>query len=170
MTEDPYSWYLIRTKPGKERSVCNQLSTALPEAFLPLLRTKVRTWGRLIWSVVPLFPCYLFGRFPLQSNYFDVKYMQGVRGLVSAGDEPLVVPQAIIDEIKRRGVCGVVEIKQKPFASGERVRVEDGPFRGFEAIFERYLSSAERVAILLSAIEASGVRVILPASAVARDT
>lgn len=103
MSEDPHSWYLIRSKPGKERSVCNQLSNTLPEGFVPMLRTKVRTWGRLIWSVVPLFPCYLFGRFPLQSNYFDVKYMQGVRGLVSAGDEPLVVPHAIIEEIKRRG-------------------------------------------------------------------
>jgi hypothetical protein len=46
--------------------------------------------------------------------------------------------------------------------------VVEGPFRGFEAIFERYLSGAERIAILLSAIDAEGLRVVLPASAVTR--
>jgi transcription antitermination factor NusG len=49
---------------------------------------------------------------------------------------------------------------------GERVRVVQGPFRGFEAIFERYLSGAERIAILLNAIDSKGLRVVLPASAV----
>jgi hypothetical protein len=47
--------------------------------------------------------------------------------------------------------------------------VVDGPFRGFEAIFERYLSGTERVAILLSAVEASGLRVVLSATAVAKS-
>ncbi len=74
----------------------------------------------------------------------------------------------VIDEIRRRGTNGVVKIEERAYGSGERLRVVEGPFRGFEAIFERYLSGAERVAILLSAIEASGLRVVLPASAVAK--
>jgi transcriptional antiterminator RfaH len=162
------NWFLVRTKPGKERWVCDQLSEILSEVFLPMLKTRVPRWGKLAWSVVPLFPCYLFARFDLTLSYFDVKYMQGVHGLVSAGKEPIIVPQAIIDEIKGRGENGVVEIKERPFDNGERVRVVQGPFRGFDAIFERYLSGPERVAILLSAIESNGLRVVLAASAVTK--
>ena len=119
-------------------------------------------------SVAPLFPCYLFARLDLQLSYFEVKYLAGVSGLVSAGSDPIVVPEAIINEIRSRGVNDVVEIREEPFDKGQQVRVVEGAFRGFEAIFDRYLSGAERVAILLSTIETAGLRVVLPASALAK--
>jgi len=161
-------WYLVRTKPGKERWVSGQLSAILPEVFLPMLEARTTRWGKLAWSVMPLFPCYVFAQFDLQTRYFDVKYMAGVQGIVSAGCEPLAVPMPIVEEIKCRGVNGVVKIAPRKFDNGERVRVADGPFRGFEAIFERYLSGAERIAILLSTVEASGLRVVLPSAAVVK--
>jgi transcriptional antiterminator RfaH len=161
-------WYLVRTKPSKERWVFDQLSAILPEVFLPMLEARTPRWGRLAWSVMPLFPCYVFAQFDLQKRYFDIKYMPGVNGIVSAGPDPLVIPIAVVDEIKRRGVNGVVKIEPQGFDSGERVRVVEGPFRGFEAIFERYLSGPERVAILLSAVEANGLRVVLPSSALVK--
>jgi transcriptional antiterminator RfaH len=161
-------WYLVRTKPGKERWVSDQLSAILPEVFLPMLEARAPRWGRLAWSIMPLFPCYVFAQFDLQARYFDVKYMLGVQGIVSAGCDPLAVPVTVVEEIKNRGVNGVVKIEPGNFDNGERVRVVDGVFRGFEAIFERYLSGAERVAILLSAVEANGLRIVLPSSALAK--
>ena len=161
-------WYLVRTKPSKERWVSGQLSAILPEVFLPMLEARIPRWGKLAWSITPLFPCYVFAKFDLQTHYFDVKYMLGVQGIVSAGCDPLAVPVPVVEEIKRRGVNGVVRIEPRKFDNGERVSVVDGPFRGFEAIFERYLSGAERVAILLSTVEASGLRVVLPSSALVK--
>lgn len=161
-------WYLIRTKPGKERWVRDQLSSTLPDVFLPMLRARMPRWGRLAVSVAPLFPCYVFARFDLSVRYFDIKYLPGVQGLVSAGTDPLIVPETIVQEIKLRGVNDVVEIHEKPFDNGQVVRVVEGPFRGFEAIFDRYLSGAERVAILLNTIQTTSLRVVLPASALAR--
>ncbi len=161
-------WYLVRTKPGKEKWVRDQLAVALPAVFLPLLKAKMPRWGRLAVSIAPLFPCYLFAKLDLSAHYFEVKYLPGVQGLVSAGNDPVAVPEEIISEIRRRGVDDIVEIADKAFDNGERVRVVLGPFRGFEAIFERYLSGAERVAILLSAVQAGGLRVVLPASALAK--
>jgi transcription antitermination factor NusG len=133
-----------------------------------MLEARTPRWGRLAWSVMPLFPCYVFAQFDLQTRYFDVKYMLGVQAIVSAGGDPLTVPLPVIEEIKRRGVNGVVRIEPREFRNGERLRVTDGRFRGFEAIFERYLSGAERVAILLSAVEANGPRVVLPSSALVK--
>ena len=161
-------WYLVRTKSNKERWVRDQLAATLPEVFLPLLESRERRWGRLAWTITPLFPCYLFARLNPRRHYFDVRYLPGVQGLVGAGAEPLVVPQGVIEEIRRRGVNGVVKIEDRALGGGDRVRVVEGPFRGFEAIFDRYLSGAERVAILLNTIEATGVRVVLPASAVTK--
>ena len=136
----------------------DQLAGFSIDIFLPLLRTHRRHKTIL----APLFPCYLFARFDLRNNYFSVKYTPGVQGLVSAGREPLAVPTAIVEELGRRGQDGVVELPPRAFGRGERVKVVEGPFRGFEAIFERYLSSSERVAVLLDAIESQGVRVVLP--------
>jgi transcriptional antiterminator RfaH len=96
--------------------------------------------------------------------------MAGVRAIVSAGSDPLAVPDAIVAEIRRRGIDDIVEIVDPPLGSGQRVTIVDGPFRGFEAVFDRYLSGAERVAILLSAVESGGLRVVLPAGAVTRST
>ena len=171
MDESPQTnWYLVRTKTGKERWVRDQLANVVPEVFLPLLKAKAPRWGRLAVSITPLFPCYVFARFDLQRQYFDVKYMAGVRAIVSAGTDPIAVPAAIVSDIRSRGVDDVIEIPDKPFGVGERVVVVEGPFRGFEAIFQRYLSGAERVAILLSAVESGGLRVVLPASALAKDS
>lgn len=164
----PDQWYLVRTKPGKERWVRDQLATRVAEVFLPMLKARVPRWGRLSMSVMPLFPCYVFARLDLQANYFEVKYLAGVNGLVSAGSDPIVVAEAIVNEIRARGVDDVVEIHEAPFDSGQPVRVVEGPFRGFEAIFDRYLSGAERVAILLSTIQNAGLRVVLSASALAK--
>jgi len=169
MRGNDVDWYLVRTKPGKERWVHDQLAALLPAVFLPLLEAKTPRWGKMAWSITPLFPCYVFAQFELQARYFDVRYLPGVQGLVSAGHDPLAVPVAVIDEIRRRvDAKGVVKLEERPFGSGERVRVVEGPFRGFEAIFERYLSGAERVAILLSTLEANALRVVLPAAAVAK--
>jgi transcriptional antiterminator RfaH len=162
------NWYLVRTKPGKERWVSDQLSTIVEEVFLPMLQAPSARGGRMALSITPLFPCYLFARFELELRYFEIKYMAGVQGIVSAGADPLTVPLAVVDEIKRRTVDGLVRIEPRPFAGGERVRVVEGPFRGFEAIFERYLSGAERVAILLGAVESRGLRVILPSSSLTK--
>ena len=161
-------WYLVRTKSSKERWVHDQLASILPEVFLPMREARMPRWGRVEWTITSLFPGYLFACFDLQQRYFEVRYMPGVQGIVSAGNDPLAVPVAVIDEIRSRGTNGVVRIEEKSFGRGEQLHVVEGPFRGFEAVFERYLSGAEHVAILLSAIEASGLRVVLPASAVAR--
>jgi transcriptional antiterminator RfaH len=126
--------------------------------------------GRGELGLLPLFPCYLFAKFDLRERYFDVRYLPGVAGLVSAGAEPIPVPPLVVDEIKRRGVDGIVEAMEGALKKDDHVRVIEGPFKDFDAIFERYVSSAERVAILLGTVGAGGLRVVLPSAAVVART
>jgi len=128
--------------------------------------TRDRRWGS--FRRTPLFPCYLFVKLDPSEHYFDVKYHPGVIGFISAGREHLPVPENIISDIKAREVDGIIKLEEKPLNQGERVRILEGPFRDFEAIFASYLSGTERVAILLNAIQASGLRMILPSASVSR--
>ena len=167
----PHAWYLVRTKSNKETYVRDQLSHIVPNVFLPMLKPSLPRLHRLHRanpSVVPLFPQYIFARFHLATHYFDIRYLPGVTGFVSTGLEPLEVSEEIVDSVRARCTDGVVQLSPKPFLCGEHVRMIEGPFRNFEAIFEGYLSGVKRVAILIDTIEGRGVRVVADASTIAR--
>ena len=163
-------WYLIHTKAGQERKVRDRLTVELPELFLPLLETRIRRWQRLVESIVPLFPCYLFASFDMESHYRFVRYTPGVRQVLQRSGELLIVSQSIIDVLKDRCIGGVLERHQPPFTEGQRVQVVDGPFHGIGAIFEGYLPGRDRVRVLLSAVSDSGPRLLLPVSSLASDS
>jgi len=162
-------WYLVHTKAGKEVSVRSQLGEWLPEAFLPTLKVRIHRWGKLVTSVSPLFPCYVFARFPGRCDLRRVGYTFGVRDIVRAGEELLVVPSSVIDQLKHRCALGPVELFSKPFQKGEQVVIASGVLRGFDAVFEQYLSGPQRVAILLSSLTETSIRVVLPSSSIVRS-
>ena len=164
----PQAWYLVRTKSNKEAYVRDQLSRIVPNVFLPMLKPPLPRLHRANPSVVPLFPQYIFARFHLATHYFDIRYLPGVTGFVSTGMEPLEVSEEIVDSVRARCTNGVVQLNPKPFRYGEHVRMVEGPFLNFEAIFEGYLSGVKRVAILIDTIEGRGVRVVADASTIAR--
>jgi transcriptional antiterminator RfaH len=159
-------WYLVRTKQQKEALVQYKLGGSLCHTFLPRIRTKRLRDGTFIESVTPLFPCYLFARFELETTLYKVLHTIGVAGIVCAGSTPSEVDPLIIDEISRRGHDGVIEIPPKALSAGERVRLTDGPLKGFAGIFEHYRSGSRRVALLLNVVGAS-MKVVVPASSVA---
>ena len=155
-------WYLLRTKAGEERRAQAQLSRLVADVLSPLMKVRVRRWGRMVDSVGPLFPCYLFARFDLEREYGQVRYPRGIRDIPRFGAQPAVVPEWIVGELRQRCTGGPLELPKRMLVTHERVMVIDGPFREFEGIFERYLSGQERVAILFSMMGA-GARAVLPA-------
>ena len=162
-------WYLVRTKTGQERKASDNLTRFVNETFLPLMKTRVYRWGRLVESIVPLFTSYLFAAFDLEREYNYVRHTSGVQYVVHYGDQPPVVPKWILDEIRARCAAGPVKLCRDELFAGDSVRVVNGPFRQLEGIFERRVSGSERVAILLSAM-GSGARVVLPASMVEKTS
>jgi transcriptional antiterminator RfaH len=159
-------WRLLWTKAGEERAVRDRLALAAVEVVLPMLKVRVRRWGRMVESTAPLFPCYLFVRMSLGRDLACVRYARGVRDLVRFGAEPALAPDSMVAELKRRCAGGPLELPRRMLHAGERVRVIEGPLLGLEGVFDRYLSGAERVGLLMSAIGAA-TRVVMPAKMVA---
>jgi transcriptional antiterminator RfaH len=74
--------------------------------------------------------------------------------VVSFGEQPALVEDTIIDELKGWAGEGVDVITIQPgFKPGERVEVIDGPMRGLEAVILHDRSDRDRVAVLLSILE-----------------
>ena len=118
-------------------------------------------------TLQPLFPGYIFASFDLTASYFEVMHTPGVRGLVSAGNEPLAVKPEIIAELERRCPGGIVEMQRPILRQGQRVEIVEGPMSGLSGIFDRYVSANQRVMIMLETIGGGALRTNLPASGVA---
>lgn len=131
-------WYLVRTKPNRERFVRERLVRIASDVFLPMLKRPLTRLHRATPSLVPLFPQYVFARLHLTAQFFEVRYMPGVMGFVSTGCEPLAISEAIVDSVPSRCTDDILQLNPMPFRRGEQVRVVAVPFRDFEAIFENY--------------------------------
>jgi transcriptional antiterminator RfaH len=145
------NWYVIYIKPKCEDSTTLQLRNAGIEVLNPKIRTKKYFRGKYITAIEPLFPSYLFAYFDLENHGHMIKYTRGVKFIVSK-QNPLVVPQEIIDTILERLDGDVVTPVAEKLESGDRVLIKEGPFANFYGIFEREVPGRERAMILLEAL------------------
>lgn len=145
------NWYALNSKPHSERLVYEALRSEGIGAYLPLwpaprdVRRPLRPQ--------PFFPGYLFVHADLDVvGRSALQFRQGVRRLVFCGDQPAVIPESVIRGIERR-LAGLevsaIDSAGQPLNHGDRVLITGGPFRGYEGIFDRRLSSEERVRLLL---------------------
>lgn len=142
------NWYAVYLKPGCENSVSLRLELAGVPTLNPLLRQKRFRRNKIMESVSPLFPCYIFARFDPAARHRMVSYTRGVKYIVG-GPAPAAVPAEIIDAIKGKMAGGVIEILPEELDEGMQVQVREGPFKGFYGIFRRYTNGRQRCLILL---------------------
>jgi transcriptional antiterminator RfaH len=159
-------WYLIRTKTGAERTAHEQLKHVVDRSLLPLAKTQLRQGDRIFQRISPIFPCYLFAYFDLGRAARQIRYTPGVRNIVEFGGQAATVPAWVIDEMISRCAEGPIDFsKSTRLAIGTPVKVVRGPFHTFDAVFDGYCSGTERVAVLLSVMNAKR-RVVMPATMV----
>jgi transcription antitermination factor NusG len=146
-------WYAIRSKPRKEEVVWTQTRNKGIEVFFPRLRVNpVNPRSR---KLIPYFPGYLFVHLDLnEMSKSELTWMPHTIGLVSFGGEPAIVPENLIYELRKR----VIEISEAGgevflgLKTGDAVIIQDGPFRGYEAVFDSRIPGSERVRVLLQLI------------------
>jgi transcription antitermination factor NusG len=143
-------WYALRSKPRKEDVVWRQVVNQGYEAFYPRLRVQpVNPRSR---KLRPYFPGYLFVKVDLEEAGLSIfQWMPHAIGLVSFGGEPASVPPNLIGEIRKR-VSEINAAGGEVFdglKAGQVVRISEGPFKGYDAIFDARLPGTERVRVLL---------------------
>jgi|SRR5689334_15728364 len=156
------SWYVMHSKPQKERWLYNQLSTLQIETYYPCLHLRN---GKLSSCTSrPYFPGYLFVNVDLNLTGLSVlRWIPGSLGLVAFGDEPAGVPDGLLQRIRRR----VEEINNagmnmlESLKIGDEVVIHSGPFAGYDAIFCTRLRDTERIQVLLKVLQDQTIRVDL---------
>ncbi len=150
-TVEGKSWYLIYSKPRAERQALTHLERQGYCCYLPRLRATRKVRGKLQAHVEPMFPRYLFISLDTSSdNWAPIRSTVGVSRLVRFGIEPTVVPDSLIQMLMdREDEQGLLAPPRRVFEPGERVRIYEGPFKDYEAIFLAK-NSNERVIVLLS--------------------
>ncbi len=154
MIEPNTNWLTLYTKPKLERRVCDALQARNVEAYLPVVlqfSTHLRQREH-----VPFFPCYLFAQVdPESTAYAELAWTPGLRRVVRFDGRPAWLPAAVIaglrehlDELERHGYFS----PGCKFQPGDRVRIQSGPLKDLDAVFDRALSKEGRVRILLNFI------------------
>lgn len=143
------AWYAINTKPHKERQVEAYLAERGIEIYLPTTPVQRRRKNRS--AARPYFPGYLFARADLDViGEWTLRYCPGARGLVRFGDKPGHVDDRFIDELRARlASIDTVDKRGQVLQPGDPVIITSGAFADWQAIFDKRLSPAGRVRVLL---------------------
>jgi transcription antitermination factor NusG len=162
-------WYALRSKPRKEEVLWRQLRAQEFEVFFP--RIRVHPVNPRSRKLLPYFPGYMFVNVNLEEvGLSTFQWMPHAIGLVSFDGEPSTVPENLIYAINKR----VEEIAAaggeffdgiKP---GDTVKINTGPFTGYEAIFDTRLPGSERVRVLIQMLSDRRIPVELRAGQVER--
>ncbi|MGE5378440.1 MAG: transcription termination/antitermination protein NusG [Bacteroidota bacterium] len=148
------SWYVIRSKPNKEEFLAEQLSSYGIRVFYP--RIRVKTVNPRARKLKAYFPSYLFVNADLETiSISTLHWMPGAVNLVSFDGEPASVPDMLIAAIERQ--VEYINASQKNMLNelkpGDLVKIQDGPFAGYEAIFDSQIPGRERVRVLLNYLQ-----------------
>ena len=160
-------WYVLRSKPRKEEVLWRQLRAQEFDVFFP--RIRVHPVNPRSRKLLPYFPGYMFVNVNLEEvGLSTFQWMPHAIGLVSFDGEPSTVPENLIFAINKR----VEEIAAaggeffdgiKP---GDTVKINTGPFAGYEAIFDARLPGSERVRVLIQMLSDRRIPVELRAGQV----
>jgi transcriptional antiterminator RfaH len=147
-------WFAIQAKTTGERLAQASLTQLGLATLLPLMRRNPAGWRARRNPVKALFPGYLFARFCADTHLRAATYARGVLRVVSAHERPLPVEDPIIESLRARmDNMGCVALGVRPFARGQSVRISAGPFAGWQGVFDSALGDAQRVVILLEALQ-----------------
>lgn len=148
------AWYLIYTKPSQEDIALDNLERQGYETYLPKILSLRKKGGRSVKATAPMFPRYLFIHLDNQvDDWGPIRSTVGVQKLVRFGVEAARIPNTLIEHIrKRENEDGLVCLPDKEYKQGDKVRINSGPFEGYEAVFSEK-QSKDRVIVLLGIAE-----------------
>jgi transcriptional antiterminator RfaH len=147
------NWYVLRSKPHKERALFNYATQHKYEVFYPTI--PVNPVNPRASKIRPYFPGYMFLRTVIaQFGNSAFHWMPFSQGLLRIGNEPASVPENIIFSLQKRvekiWKAGGMMIDE--LVKGDNVIIHRGAFEGYRAIFDIRIPGTERVKVLLEVL------------------
>ena len=147
---DTLSWLLVATKPRAELQAKTQLERQRYAVCLPTLTLRKRKRG--VWQQVTeaMFPGYVFVGVVLGvDDITPVRSTVGCLQVVRFGGQLVPLPQSVMNTLLSYEQTPLNATKS--FSAGERLRVEEGPFQGLEAVFDKPRGQ-DRVQVLVTVL------------------
>lgn len=144
----------MQSKPQQELIAVENLQRQGFRTYLPKISQRRQKKGKTIRQIGPMFPRYLFIYLSNQTDdWGPIRSTIGVSSLIRFGLIPAKVPDSLIQNlITRENEEGLQPEIDKELIEGDLVRIAEGPFEGYEAIYNTKLAD-ERVVILLNISE-----------------
>ncbi|OQX00552.1 MAG: transcriptional activator RfaH [Thiothrix lacustris] len=145
------NWFLLTSKPHKDEVAEFQLRNQGYDVYRPLAKRLRTQRGKVITKIESLFPRYLFIHLDdgVNDNWAPIRSTTGISSFVRFGTEAARVPDELIATLKEQeALFGERAIDLDRYHTGDKVVITEGPFRGLEAVFQKY-DGEERVIVLL---------------------
>lgn len=156
------AWFVINTYSGHEYKVIEALKIRIKtmnledqifQAVIPLQSKMIIRRGQKIKSQEKVFPGYVLIQMSLNDDsWITVRTTQGVTGFIGIDNVPTPLSQEEVDRILKT----TKEDKPKyetPFASGDVVKVTNGPFADFIGTIDSVDQEKGKVRVLVSFFE-----------------
>ena len=146
-------WFVVYAKARQEDVALQNLERQQFHCYLPRIQLSKRRNGQIVPSIEPFFPRYLFVRLALQDqDWAPIRSTRGVCGLVRFEGVPKRIPEQFINLLKENEDSQYLQrVIDKSWKSGDQVKIEQGPFAGYQCIFQQK-RGADRVSVLLDIV------------------
>lgn len=145
------AWFCLRSQPKHEHIAAAHLRRREDvEVFVPRVRFKRLTRRGQVWATEALFPSYLFARFDWHASLRQIYHSPGISGVVHFGSHWPVVSDTTIEALRATIGAEDVHVISDELAEGDTVRIVGGSLHGLEAVINRVMPGAKRVAVLMN--------------------
>jgi len=148
------SWFLFTCKPREDDRAELNLKNQGYTCYRPMIQVQKKRKGKQIIVEESLFPRYIFVQLADGiGNWRSLLSTRGIAGVVRFGEQPTVIPQAMIDEIKANEThLNQSDTPLQGLRIGDKIRITSGPFEFLEAIYQQN-KGEDRVLVLLNILQ-----------------
>ena len=165
MAENNFKWYVLRAISGKENKVKEYIEGALvtsslfkeyvSQVLIPTEKVVTLRNGKRAIKERNLLPGYVLVECNLTDECYPLlRNIPNVLGFLSEGKsstKPAPVPQSEINKIVGNGEQTDDEVLlEENFMVGEKVKVTDGPFNGFNGVVNEVLQDKHKLRVVVT--------------------
>ena len=162
-------WYAVYTRPRAEKKLAESLGKLGVEYYLPLLHRRKKWSDRYQWVSEPLFSSYVFVYVDIEQESGVVYRTGKVVNFVTMANQPAIIPDQDI-ELVRVAVehyANFLTLKDTAnLSEGDKVKIQEGPFAGKEAIVKRTLGKT--IVVIAFPLINKAIEVEIPVSKLAK--